>query len=58
MRDGGHDAKRAAVAEQFAPRRETFGTVTPKVDQDLAFETLGFDDPPDFERGALFGAHD
>ncbi len=48
----------AAVGEEFAARGEAFHPVAPEVDQDLALETLCFDDAPDFERGALVGAHD
>jgi hypothetical protein len=58
VRDRGDDAKWAAIGEELAPRRKTLDPVTPEVDQDLTLEALCFDDAPDFERGALVGAHD
>ena len=58
VRDRRHHAQRSALGDEFAPGRESFPPVAPEIDEDLALEALGFDDPPDFERGALFGAHD
>jgi hypothetical protein len=54
---GGHD-QGAAFTGQFGARRQTFVAVGPQVDEHLAAQALGLDDPPDLERGALVGAHD
>jgi hypothetical protein len=57
VRGGGHHGERSALAEQLASDVQSFGSVSPQVDEHLALQPLGLDDPPDFERGALAGAH-
>jgi hypothetical protein len=51
-------AQRPSISRQFTARGQTLGSVGPEVHEDLTLEALRFDDPPDFERGALGGAHD
>jgi hypothetical protein len=56
--DRRHDDQRSAVTQEFAAGRESLRAVAPEVNENLALEALRFDDAPDFERGAHFGAHD
>jgi hypothetical protein len=56
MSRGGVDDERAAMGGEFDADVQAFVTIGPEVDQDLTPQAVRFNDPPDFERGALVGA--